>query len=115
MSSSLKRKRGADQSESGVPGTTKVQVLNPSSTLVGPVLGEYSLYHLKLPNVPITAHFPSVAPSSDTPAHVYRSKYSAPDAALENTSTILVAETPKIEYVSTNQDYAAAEHGYTCQ
>ncbi|KAF8673619.1 RNA polymerase I associated factor A49-like protein [Rhizoctonia solani] len=99
MSSSLKRKRGADQSESAVPTAAKVKVLDPSSTLVGPVL----------------AHFPSVAPPNGTPAHVYRSKYSAPDAALESTSTILVSETPQIEYVSTNQDYAAAGHGYTCQ
>ncbi|GAB1523388.1 DNA-directed RNA polymerase I subunit rpa49 [Rhizoctonia solani] len=99
MSSSLKRKRGADQSESAAPTAAKVKVLEPSSTLVGPVL----------------AHFPSVAPPNGTPAHVYRSKYSAPDAALESTSTILVSETPQIEYVSTNQDYAAAGHGYTCQ
>ncbi|CAE6476355.1 unnamed protein product [Rhizoctonia solani] len=88
MSTSLKRKRGADKNESATSPSAKIQVLT---------------------------HFPSVAPPVETPAHVYRSKHSAPDAALENTSTILVSETPKIEYVSTNQDYAAAGHGYTCQ
>ncbi|CAE6462792.1 unnamed protein product [Rhizoctonia solani] len=99
MSTSLKRKRGADNGESTVPAAPKVQVLSAPSTLAGPVL----------------AHFPSVAPSPETPAYVYRSKHSAPDAALENTSTILVSETSKIEYVSTNQDYAASGSGYSCE
>ncbi|CAE6459776.1 unnamed protein product [Rhizoctonia solani] len=98
MSTSLKRKRGADTSENGA-SAAKVKVLKTTSTEVGPVL----------------AHFPSLAPPAETPAHVYRSKFSPPDAALENTSTILVSETSKIEYTSTNQDYAAAGHGYTCQ
>ncbi|KAG8758880.1 DNA-directed RNA polymerase I subunit rpa49, partial [Ceratobasidium sp. 423] len=99
MSTSLKRKRGANNNETAASAAPKVQVLTSPSTLVGPVL----------------AHFPSVAPPSETPAYVYRSKHSAPDAALENTSTILVSETSKIEYVSTNQDYAASGSGYSCQ
>ncbi|CAE6350801.1 unnamed protein product [Rhizoctonia solani] len=99
MSTSLKRKRGANNDESAASASTKLHVLSASSTLVGPVL----------------AHFPSLAPPPETPAHVYRSKHSPQDAPPENTSTILVSETPKIEYISTNQDYAAAGHGYTCQ
>ncbi|KAB5591269.1 DNA-directed RNA polymerase I subunit A49 [Ceratobasidium theobromae] len=96
--STLKRKRGAE-GETAVSSIPKVQVLDAPSSKAGPVL----------------VHFPSIVPPTETPAHIYRSKHSTQDESLEHSSTILVAETPKIEYVSTNQDYAAAGPGYTCQ
>ncbi|KAF8599911.1 RNA polymerase I associated factor A49-like protein [Ceratobasidium sp. AG-I] len=96
--SSLKRKRGAEAGGSSTVAAT-VKVLEASSSKLGPVL----------------AHFPSIAPPPDTPAHIYRSKHATEDAASVNTSTILVSETPQIEYVSTNQDRAASGTGYTCQ
>ncbi|KAG9097894.1 DNA-directed RNA polymerase I subunit rpa49 [Ceratobasidium sp. UAMH 11750] len=92
--SGLKRKRGAETNEST---TAKVTVLESSSSKLGPVL----------------AHFPSLAPPEGTPAYVYGSSVRTTNRS--KGSTILVAETPQIEYVSTNQDPAAASTGYTCQ
>ncbi|QRV98434.1 DNA-directed RNA polymerase I subunit A49 [Ceratobasidium sp. AG-Ba] len=92
--SGLKRKRGADTDESTIP---KVTVLEASSSKTGPVL----------------AHFPSLAPPDDTPAYVYGANVRASNKT--KGSTILVSETPKIEYVSTNQDQAASSTGYACQ
>ncbi|KAG8739801.1 DNA-directed RNA polymerase I subunit rpa49 [Ceratobasidium sp. 428] len=93
--SGLKRKRGAETSESVT--TAKVVILEASSSKLGPVL----------------AHFPSLAPPEKTPAHIYGSNARAIDKT--KGSSILVAETPQIEYVSTNQDQAADGTGYTCQ
>ncbi|KAG8716127.1 DNA-directed RNA polymerase I subunit rpa49 [Ceratobasidium sp. 395] len=94
--SGLKRKRaGAETSESVT--TAKVVVLEASSSKLGPVL----------------AHFPSLAPPEKTPAYIYGSNARAIDKT--KGSSILVAETPQIEYVSTNQDQAADGTGYTCQ
>ncbi|KAG8757158.1 DNA-directed RNA polymerase I subunit rpa49 [Ceratobasidium sp. 428] len=93
--SGLKRKRGAETNESAT--TAKVAVLEASSSKLGPVL----------------AHFPSLAPPEKAPAHIYGSNARVIDKS--KGSSILVAETPQIEYVSTNQDQAADGTGYTCQ
>ncbi|KAG9101536.1 DNA-directed RNA polymerase I subunit rpa49 [Ceratobasidium sp. 370] len=93
--SSLKRKRGAETNES--TATPKVTVLAASSSKLGPVL----------------AHFPSLSPPEGTPAYIYGDGARPVDRS--KGSTILVAETPQIEYVSTNQDPAASSMGYTCQ
>ncbi|KAG9121111.1 DNA-directed RNA polymerase I subunit rpa49, partial [Ceratobasidium sp. 392] len=93
--SSLKRKRGAETCDS--TPTATVAVLEAASSKLGPVL----------------AHFPSLAPPEETPAYIYG--HNARNSDKTKMPTILVAETPQIEYASTNQDTAACSTGYTCQ